>query len=649
MNDATPTTILAGTVLSMTDRGVLRDQAITVADGRITRVAPRAEHEITGPVVDWRDRTILPGLADCHVHVEDRADMLGYLAHGVTLVRNMRGKPWHLDWRRRVAEGAELGPYLVTSTAMADGRGAPGTTVWPDSAQITDRASAHAAVHRWAGLGYQQVKAYQWLSAEALEGLGEACRDTGLPLVGHCPQELTVHQAIDRGQTGFEHLNNYEYGSLRPAAQERLDAFFAQGFSYGRGRNRFSPEAAKAASDIDEHKIAALAQRMAAENITSCPTLIVLDRLLGHRDFSDPRLRLTDPVLARTWRSENDFRIMALTPDELQGTADLFHERSRRVLAALRDAGAPVLVGTDTHNAFVFHGSSLVEELELMTGAGYTSAELVRLATRGAADYFGLTDRGRVDAGFVADLVAVTGDPLASVTALKDPAAVVVGGTVLERPRLDALLDEVETLVHAEPDRARLRPVPSGERLVGEYERTSFGRTDAATRISSHSDGGATTWREQIATRHGVETRTTVIDASGYLVSADIERRRAEGADVATVRRDGDRYAVHWSTLDGAELDAEVPAPLLPGVDLGVAALLAAARLAPDQGRWPVLSLGAGLANALPPVPGTLERDGDELVQRTTDAIVRIAGDVAGEYTVQAPMTQLVHRRAFRP
>lgn len=647
-NTATPITILAGTVISMTDRGVLRDQAITVADGHITRVEPRGEHQVTGGVVDWRDRTLVPGLADCHTHVEEKADMLLNLAHGVTTVRNMRGKPWHLRWRQLVAEGSELGPYLVTSTPMADGRGAPGTTVWPDSALIGDRAEAHEAVTRWAELGYQQVKAYQWLSADALRGLGEACRAAGLPLVGHCPQALTVHEAIDRGQTCFEHLNNYEYRALRPAAQERLDAFYSQGFSYGRGKNRFSPEAAQAATDLDDAKIVDLAQRLAGQDITSCPTLIVLDRVLGHRDMSDPRLRYVDPVQARTWQPENDFRIAALSREELQTTADLFHHRSQHILAALRDAGAPVLVGTDAHNAFVFHGSSVVEEMELMVQAGYTDAEMVEMATRGAADYLGLTDRGRIDAGFVADMVAVTGDPTASVAALRDPSAVVVGGTVLERPQLDGLLEQAEALLRAEPDRAQLRSAPPDERVIGDYERTNFGRTDAITRVSSRSDSeGTTTWREQVVSRHRAETRTTVIDTEGQLVSAEIERRRPEGIESATVKRDdGPSYTLHSSALDGSQLDAEIAGPLLPGADLGVPALLAAQRLSPEREPLPVLTLSTSLANGLAPVPGTLERDHHELIQLTTDAQVRVTGDDKLDgYSLVAPMQDLVHRR----
>ncbi|WP_419999969.1 amidohydrolase family protein [Streptomyces boninensis] len=644
-----PTTILAGTVITMTGRGILRDQAITVADGRISRVEPRARHRAAaGPVLDWRDRTLLPGLADCHTHVDERADLLLNLAHGVTTVRNMRGKPWHLRWRQLVAEGREPGPYLVTSSPMADGRGAPGTTVWPDSALIADRAAAHAAVSRWADMGYQQVKAYQWLSPDALRGLGEACRETGLPLVGHCPQSLTVHEAIDRGQTGFEHLNNYEYGTLRPAAQKRLDAFYAQGFSYGRGRNRFSPEAAEAATDLDGARLTDLAQRIAAEDITSCPTLIVFDRVLGDRDLSEPRLRYVDPVTARTWLPEHDFRFQALSAEELQYAAGLFHRRGQRITAALRDAGARVLVGTDAHNAFVFHGSSLVEEMELLVEAGYTAAEVLAMATRGAADYLGLEDRGRIAAGCAADLVAVTGDPAASVAALRDPAAVVVGGAVLERAQLDGLLAEAAALLHAEPDRERLRALGPAERLIGDYERTNFGLTDAVTRVSaSPAADGATTWREQVVSRGRTETRTAVIDTEGRLVSAAVERRRPEGVESAVARRtDGAGYAVQSTALDGSRLDAGLPGPLHPGADLGVPAALAAARHAPASGELPVLTLSTSLANGLAPVPGTLTRLDGELLQHTTDARVRMSGgDELDAYTRTAPMEEVVNRR----
>ncbi|MFF2852550.1 hypothetical protein ACFVT5_40595 [Streptomyces sp. NPDC058001] len=148
-------------------------------------------------------------------------------------------------------------------------------------------------------------------------------------------------------------------------------------------------------------------------------------------------------------------------------------------------------------------------------------------------------------------------------------------------------------------------------------------------------------------TRHSTETRTTVIDTAGLLVAAEIERHRPEGVESATVRRNDDAsYTVHTTALDDSRLAADVPGPLLPGGDLGVPALLAAVRSSRTEELPPVLTLTTSLANGLAPVPGTLDRDGGQLVQRTTDAQVRVSQDgELDEYAQSAPMQQLVHRR----
>jgi hypothetical protein len=231
---------------------------------------------------------------------------------------------------------------------------------------------------------------------------------------------------------------------------------------------------------------------------------------------------------------------------------------------------------------------------------------------------------------------------------LRYPAAVVVGGTVLERPQLDSLLEEAEALVHAEPDRSQLQPVPAQERLIGEYERTNFGTAEAVTRVSSGSHAtGTTTWREQVTTRHYTEARMTVIDTEGRLVSAEIERRRPEGPESASVRRRDDlSYTVRATAVDGTKIDADLPGPALPGADLGIPAALAAARIAPDQPPWPVIALAPSLANSLPPEPGALTRDHAGFVQLTTDAEVRVSGSAElDEYSLVAPMENLVYHR----
>lgn len=54
-----------------------------------------------------REGPVLPGLADMHVHLEFKEPtvLLAFLANGVSTVRNMDGRPYILDWKRRIARG----------------------------------------------------------------------------------------------------------------------------------------------------------------------------------------------------------------------------------------------------------------------------------------------------------------------------------------------------------------------------------------------------------------------------------------------------------------------------------------------------------------------------------------------------------------
>ncbi|HEY1530667.1 MAG TPA: amidohydrolase family protein [Galbitalea sp.] len=91
---------------------------------------------------------------------------------------------------------------------------------------------------------------------------------------------------------------------------------------------------------------------------------------------------------------------------------------------AMREAGVPILAGTDANNApFVPFspklGESLHGELELLVGAGLTPAEALRSATELVADSFALHDRGRIAAGLRADLILVDGDPTSDISATR--------------------------------------------------------------------------------------------------------------------------------------------------------------------------------------------------------------------------------------
>lgn len=94
-------------------------------------------------------------------------------------------------------------------------------------------------------------------------------------------------------------------------------------------------------------------------------------------------------------------------------------------------AGVKIAFGTD---AGVFPHGDNAREFEVMVALGMKPADAIVAATKSAAELLGLRDVGQVRPGFVADLVAVDGDPLADIRALQRPALVIQGGVVVRPP-----------------------------------------------------------------------------------------------------------------------------------------------------------------------------------------------------------------------
>lgn len=108
-------------------------------------------------------------------------------------------------------------------------------------------------------------------------------------------------------------------------------------------------------------------------------------------------------------------------------------EHAADSVAALHEAGVPVLVGTDANSApgapfAPRHGESVPHELELLAGTGMTPGEILAGATSRTAEVFGLPDRGAVRPGLRADLVLVDGDPTRDVTAVRSVEGVWIDG-----------------------------------------------------------------------------------------------------------------------------------------------------------------------------------------------------------------------------
>jgi imidazolonepropionase-like amidohydrolase len=94
------------------------------------------------------------------------------------------------------------------------------------------------------------------------------------------------------------------------------------------------------------------------------------------------------------------------------------------------EAGVKIAFGTDA--AVYPHGDN-AKEFAVMVRKGMQPLEAIRAATLNAADLLELDDRGLIQVGLRADIIAVAGDPLADIAVLQDVHFVMKGGSVYKR------------------------------------------------------------------------------------------------------------------------------------------------------------------------------------------------------------------------
>jgi imidazolonepropionase-like amidohydrolase len=92
-------------------------------------------------------------------------------------------------------------------------------------------------------------------------------------------------------------------------------------------------------------------------------------------------------------------------------------------------AGVKIGFGTD---AGVIPSGQNAHEFATRVELGQAPIEALRGATSYAAQVLGVEDRGIIQAGRLADLVAVPGNPLADITVTERVSWVMKGGTVVE-------------------------------------------------------------------------------------------------------------------------------------------------------------------------------------------------------------------------
>jgi len=392
-------------VLPMTGEGLLENRFVVVEEGRITAIEPALPDDVTDfVVIDGHGQTLMPGLIDMHVHVFDRTDMLNYVTHGVTTVRNMMGMPMHLRWREGAASGELPGPRLITaSPTLNQGEWAPFHRF------VDGPEDARERVREYADRGYDLIKVYEGLEADVFSAIMEEASAQGLAVTGHQPNSIDLETFLSAGIVSMEHAEDLYGNNLR--------------------------------RDSKPEDIANLIQRIEGYSVPLTPTLMAYRNLqLANASpdefFASIDMERINPIVQFFGHRATADMIQYGDPERIQQKMDIMMEVTRLLYA---NRGG-VILGTDTSPAFTVSGETLHDEIALIASTGVPAYEILYSGTVAAANALGMPgETGIIAEGAFADIILVDGNPLDDLSVLRDPQTVIASGRLYQENDLEIL------------------------------------------------------------------------------------------------------------------------------------------------------------------------------------------------------------------
>lgn len=384
-------------------------------DGLIAAVtAPGALTAKPDRVVDGAKRSLLPGLWDMHAHTWP-GDGLQHLAAGVTSVRDQGNQNENLLRAKGQIERGEIAGPSIFPSGFIEGKSAFSSR----NGFVVDSLDAGLkAVDWYAARGYHSIKLYNSIKPEWVKPLAARAHAHGLRVTGHVPAFMRAEEVIRAGYDEITHINQAMLNFVVKPGDDtrtllRFERVGADGYTL----------------DLRSAKAKAFIALMRQRGTTFDPTLGAFESMYTQaQGQANPSLLDVAEHLPVLWQ-----RGLRVAEMDLEGKrlADFrgSWQRMLELTLALHKAGVPLVAGTDA-----LPGLGLHRELALYVKAGIAAPEALRVATFNGARYAGQSaTRGRIERGYVADLVLIDGDPSVNIADLRR-ASLVIQGRVAYSP-----------------------------------------------------------------------------------------------------------------------------------------------------------------------------------------------------------------------
>jgi len=389
--------IQSGRLIDGTGAKPLEDIVVLIEEGEILQVGQQGEIEIPpeAEVVDASGKTVMPGLIDAHVHImfteydiqrmlttplsftfyEAIQNLRATLEAGVTTVRDAGGAD--LGVKLAVERGLIAGPRLVISVGMLSQTGGHGDDYMP------------------LGIEVPLTPTYPGRPPLICDGPIEARRAARRAIRAGADVIKIASSGGVLSPTTEPDVAQFRMDELQ-AIVEEAHAAHKRVMSHAQSKTGIL-NALKAGVESIEHGIYVDEECIAL--------------MLEQGSFLVPTLYAPAAVLEMSERTGR-------TPEYALRKTRQVIEIHKENIARAAEAGVKIAMGTDS--GIDGHGSN-ARELTQLTEAGLLPMEAIVASTKTAAECLALEDKiGTLEAGKLADLLIVDGDPLTDIKLLED-------------------------------------------------------------------------------------------------------------------------------------------------------------------------------------------------------------------------------------
>ncbi len=381
-------------------------QTVILKEGKIVSIGDADSLPIPedAETLDLTGKSLLPGFIMFHEHMfypsgrQYNLQIISftrlYLAGGVTTMRTAGSIEAYTDIKIRdsIAAGRLPGPKIRVTSPFFNG---PGMDSFYQLKSLKGPDDARRMVAYWDEEGVDDFKVYAMISREDMKAVIDEVHKRGKKVTGHIGA-VTYREAADLGIDCLEH-----------------GFFVATDFVANKVPDKNPPAsiARKSLAELDPDgpEATALIQHLIEKGVAIDSTLVVLETLTPGRPVAsnavlDALAPQTRDDYLRTWSR--------LAASKNSVWPELF-KKGMALEKRFFDAGGLLLVGTDpTGYGGVVAGYANHRAIELLVEAGLSPLEAIQVATFNGAKYLEIEDTlGTVEAGKIADLVVIAGDP----------------------------------------------------------------------------------------------------------------------------------------------------------------------------------------------------------------------------------------------